>query len=368
MKIMLLTKYNNQGGVVAHIVGLANELTIQGHNVVVCAPLLSDGGKGLYENLNCKFIAINFSTKNPFHIFKNLKKLVRFANSRIDIIHSHNRSTSIYAQVISTFTKIPYVWTMHSGVIPSDFIHRISTFYGRKAICVSTDVKKFANKELKIPEKNIEVILNGIDEKTYIRRSDEKIKQLREDLKLHDKDRVIVLLSRLDPKKGHLKAIDALNKCNKKKNIKIIFTGESSVPGYKEMLLERIALFGMEDNFMFVGYVNPVDILSIADLSILPSDLEGFPYSVIESFLLKVPVIRTNTGGYYDVRDYCLLMNNTNDLAEYFEKFIDGQLDTDCMVRRAYEFANINCTCRVMTNKILGVYEWVILNKRRARM
>lgn len=363
MDVMLLTKYNNQGGVVAHIVGLANELGIQGHNVVVCAPLLADGGKGLYANLNCRFVAINFSTKNPVHIFKNLKRLIRMANSGIDIIHSHNRSTSIYAQVISMFTRIPYVWTMHSGVIPSDFLHRISTFYGRKAICVSTDVKIFANKELKIPEKDIEVILNGIDEKIYIRRSDEKIKQLREELKLHDKDRVIVLLSRLDPEKGHLKAIDALNECQNKKNIKMIFTGESTVPGYKEKLLDRIAHFGMEDNVMFVGYVNPVDILSIADLSILPSDIEGFPYSVIESFLLKVPVIRTNTGGYYDVRDYCLLMNNTNDLVEYFEKFINGKLDTSSMVRRAYEFVNTTCTCKVMTNKILGIYQQAIFNK-----
>ena len=357
----MLTKYNNQGGVVVHIVALANELVSLGHDVLVCAPLLANGDKGLYANLNCKFVAVNFSAKNPIYILKNIVCLVRLIDSGIDIIHSHNRITSVYAQIISMLTKVPYIWTMHSGIIPSDLFHRMCTFYGKKAICVSTDVKNFAIEKLKIPDKDIEVVLNGVDEKKYIRQCDKKINEIRKKLSLCNKDRVIVLLSRLDPKKGHLKAIDALSMCTKRKNIKIIFTGESSVSGYKEMLLKRISYFGMEDNFLFVGYVNPVDILSIADLSILPSDIEGFPYSVIESFLLKVPVIRTNTGGYYDVKDCCLLMNNTNDLAEYFDKFIDGQLDTAYMVRHAYEFAKTNCTCRVMTNKILDVYKQAMI-------
>lgn len=364
MKVILLTKYNNQGGVVAHIVALANELVNQGHQVTVCAPLLADGGKGLYTRLRCRFINIDFSTKNPMKILKNMKCLLKLANSGIDIIHSHNRSTSLYAEVVSKITKVPFIWTMHSSVIPRDYLHRKSTFYGQKAICVSTDAKRFANQELNVPEKDIEVIFNGIDENVYIRRSEKKVKQIKNSLNLQEDDKIIVLLSRLDPEKGHLKAIEALNKCSKKEKLKILFTGESLEPGYKKILLNRIKSYQMEDNFLFVGYVDPVDILSVASLSILPSDQEGFPYSVIESFLLKVPVIRTNTGGYYDVKDYCFLMKNEDDLAHYFNRFTEGSLDVDEMVRNAYEFVMRNCTCKVMTDKILNVYKQAaVLNK-----
>ena len=91
---------------------------------------------------------------------------------------------------------------------------------------------------------------------------------------------------------------------------------------------------------------------------VLPSNVEGFPVSVLEGFAMKVPVIRTKTGGYNDVESFCLPMefNDAEQLAAYIKKLYEGELETSDMVSGAYEFILNECSDVKMTENILKIY------------
>lgn len=56
------------------------------------------------------------------------------------------------------------------------------------------------------------------------------------------------------------------------------------------------------DEIVSLGKVtNPAEVLSVADLFILPSETESFGLSALEAMASHVPVISTNTGGLPEV-------------------------------------------------------------------
>lgn len=363
MNILILTKENNGGGLVTHVINLANTLKKKGHNVIVVGPLV-DGEKKRFKEIECQFEPMNLSTKNPLEFLKNTKKLIKITKKRkIDIIHSHNRIASIYAQILWKKEKIPFVWTLHLNNIPSNPLSRILTFYGKKVIVVSSDIIPFCRDKLKINPADIAVGYNGVPEDKYRVYTDTEKEEIRNRYKINKDEKVIVVLSRLDPIKGHEKVIEAVSKIKTQSNYVILFTGESMVRGYKEALKKLIVEKGVKDKIKFVGHVNPVDILNISDIFLLPSDNEGFPISMIEAFLLHVPVIRTKTGGYEDVKKFIIPMEGIDSLTEILRKFLSDQMETKENVENGYQFAIENCTCKAMTERVLGIYEEVIGGK-----
>lgn len=95
MNILILKKYNNEYGVVTHVINLANELARSGDKVYVMELLREDGTKEIYGKLeNVEFIPMSSGRS----IVQKIKKIRNVCKEyTIDIIHSHNRSTSILA-------------------------------------------------------------------------------------------------------------------------------------------------------------------------------------------------------------------------------------------------------------------------------
>lgn len=362
MNILILTKENNEGGLVTHVINLANTLKKKGHDVTVIGPLV-DGEKKRFEEIECQFEPMDLSTKNPLIFLKNIKTLIAIIKKKkIDIVHSHNRIASIYAQILWKIEKTPYVWTLHLNNIPSNPISRALTFHGKKAIVVSSDIIPFCRDKLKIRQDDIVVGYNGVFEEKYRQYTEVEKEKIREKYKISDNEKVIVVLTRLDPIKGHKKVIEAVSRLTTQQKYVVLFTGESMVEGYKEELQKLIQKKDVEDRIKFVGHVNPVDIINISDIFLLPSDNEGFSISMIESFLLHVPVIRTKTGGYEDVKDYIVPMDHVEDLSDDLRLFLDGKLDVKEKVEGGYKFAIENCTCNAMSDKVLQIYHEVLVH------
>ena len=358
MNILIMTKENNGGGLVTHVINLANTLQRKGHNVYVVGPL-NGKDNNRFDELECCFIPISLATKNPMTFIKNINKLKKLVKEKqIDIIHTHNRIPSIYANIIKMQMGIPFVWTLHLNNIPSNPIAKALTFYGDKAIVVSSDLMTFCEKKLGIPADDITVGYNGVYEEEYRVYDEEEKRAVRRKYGIKEGEKVFTILSRLDPVKGHKVMINAVEQVPGEYSV--IFTGESLVPGYKEELKSLIQQKGMEEKFKFVGYVNPVEVLNISDLFVLPSENEGFPISIIEAFLLRVPVVRTTTAGYNDTKEFVIPMNNENDLAIILTDFMKGSLNLNEMVEKGYRFAMENCTCNAMAEKVLNIYREAI--------
>jgi glycosyltransferase involved in cell wall biosynthesis len=67
-----------------------------------------------------------------------------------------------------------------------------------------------------------------------------------------------------------------------------------------------------------------MEILSIADLFILPSESESFGLSALEAMALGVPVISTNTGGLPEVNRHGVtgMMSNVGDVEDMIKNSV----------------------------------------------
>lgn len=360
MNILQLSKHMDDSGVNSHIIQLSRMLTLEGHRVIV----LSSGGPHTIEleEMNIEHFKIPFMSKNPFVQLMNLFLLIRLIYiERIDIAHTHWRSTGIYLKLASIFTGVDFIWTNHSNNIPSGWLYKVFTFSGKATLTVASDMLPMLHKRLGISKKKLHVVFNGVDSEQYIQYSCQKKQELKELYKVGNQ-KVICLLGRLAPVKGHLYFLDALGEMMKNNvNIaqyKVLFTGNGS-DQYKDAIIQKAKNYGLIDSIVFTGYVNPVDILNISDVMVLPSENEGFGIVCIEAFAMGVPVIRTKTGGYSDMKDFCIGVEygDTETLSNALLEVLSNEVRTKEMVNMASRFYEQKLTAKKMGEEVLKIYK-----------
>jgi N-acetyl-alpha-D-glucosaminyl L-malate synthase BshA len=80
---------------------------------------------------------------------------------------------------------------------------------------------------------------------------------------------------------------------------KLLLVGDGPERNRIEQLCRDMGIFG---NVKFLGKITaPEQILSLADVFLLPSETESFGLAALEAMASSVPVISTNTGGLPEV-------------------------------------------------------------------
>ena len=306
---------------------------------------------------------LDVTSLNPIVLLKQVRELHKvILDRKIDIVHCHHRMAALYMKVYRMFYRIPMVYTLHLADVPADFLHRSMTFVGDKAIGVSTEVSNFLVEKLKVKKNRVVTIFNGVDEKQLSPLSVEEKESLRERWNVEPSNIAFTMHSRIDEVKNHALVVEAVRLMSKedRKKIKIICSG-SQTGSYYEKIAKMIDEYGLNECFVFTGWVNTRDILGISDALILTSTNEGFPLSVVEAFLLKVPVLRTRTGGFADQR-YCfeLMLDNPQQVKEEMLKIVKSNADYREQVEKAYEYAWNNFTVEKMTEKTVAIYQEVV--------
>lgn len=357
MNILMASKIFVESGVASHIKILSKELVAKGHRVFIVS---SNNCHTTFCSENgIEFIQNDFSL-SPRAFLSNiiaLKKLL--IAQKIDIVHCHHRTCGLYMEILHRLTGVPFVWSNHLDNIPSSFIYRITTFYGAKTICVSTALKEFCQNQLRIPERDIEVIIHGITPEDYFYDAQYVI-DFKTKNGITDK-KIIGLFARMAPMKNHICLIDALAKMPKEdlsKTKTVLFGGTEGK--YVDFLKERISKLHLEEHILFEGFVTPSQALSLSDITVLPSEKEGFGIVSIESFLMRKPHIRTKTAGYEDICEGCIgiELNDSNTLSKELTAFAQGK-DYSPLTERAYQLFEERCTVERMTEHICRVYEEV---------
>lgn len=113
---------------------------------------------------------------------------------------------------------------------------------------------------------------------------------------LHDYVQIITV-GRLTPEKNQMFLIESIKLFVARYNdikIKVLIVGS----GDDRVKLEStVKLFGLERVISFMGYHdNPVQLIALSDIMILPSLTEALPTVVFESLMCNVPVIATRNG------------------------------------------------------------------------
>lgn len=211
---------------------------------------------------------------------------------------------------------------------------------------------------------------NGVDNSKLRPISKEEKKKRQNKFGIRDDKLVICIHGRIDIVKGHDLLIEAISSLEdfERNKIHVIISGNMNDNLYYEKIKQRIEELELVNQFSFIGWCEPQDILAISDLMVQPSRREGFLLSAVEAFFMSVPVIRTYTGGWYDMRECCIGIDvdDIEQLKEEISKFIYAMNDAmkmekyRQMIINAYTFANSNCSIQIMTEYTRKVFEEII--------
>lgn len=166
------------------------------------------------------------------------------------------------------------------------------------------------------------------------------------------RDGFYVLLPAARPvrEKGHHIAIAAVGELRRRgfENVFLILPGEVGAGVSEEFRSELDSLsdeLGVGDKVIFPGWLDSLDeqILN-ADVVVLPSHTEGFPRVVIESMLLRTPVVATPVGGIpeaivHEQTGFIVSVDDVCGLADILQRLIEDPEPIKAMVDRAYDFA-----------------------------
>ncbi|WP_127137727.1 glycosyltransferase family 4 protein [Flagellimonas oceanensis] len=375
-KVIFLAKYIDSGGVSAIMYSLGKIYKERGwKTTIICGGVKGSHlfTKEYYREAGIEFIELDYLRtgakgflKIPF-IIKGFINTVKEIDP--DIIHVHWRSVSLYAQLVKYFLNIPFVTTIHLNKIPSSFFYKVVSFWGNRVITISTETKEFMVDKFGLSDNRIEMIFNGADENIFYPPSLIEKQQARKRLKVEPYKFVISKLARLEGIKGHKTAIEAYDMLPEeiKNNSILLLGGEGSL---KTDLTHYIENLGLRNNILLLGHINSQDLLFASDLGILTSYKEGFPVSVLEAMLCKVPFIRTRAEGAYDQiingkTGYIIDFDDSNSLKERIIELYSDEEKRKEMAKNAYVFAKENFTINKVADKTLNLYKTVLSDEKK---
>ncbi len=371
MKILILAQLVTHSGVGIYIKSLSEQLCKTGDEVHI----LSQQFDVELDDRIIKHRLCVLSKRNIPKNYRIFKKVVK--DNKIDIIFVQHRIVGIYPLIYNLFgRKVPGVYILHTERLGNNsFINRLFTYKGDLTIAISTRVKESLIRDLKVDPEKIRLINNGVNNKDLKPCSADEKSAKRERLNIPGNKIVICVHGRIDYVKGHdllfaaMKNLEAtqLAKCH------IVVSGSTENNPYYEQLQRQIEELQIKDLVTFVGWSSPEAVLSISDLMVQPSRREGFPLSTLEAFFMKVPVIRSLTGGAEDMRDCCRFVeiDNVEQLSNEINRYITAR-DTDKineykeMVDRAYEYANENGSIEIMTKRTRSVFEEILNENKKS--
>ncbi|WP_207428117.1 N-acetyl-alpha-D-glucosaminyl L-malate synthase BshA [Pedobacter sp. SYSU D00535] len=240
---------------------------------------------------------------SPYEVVlaSKLVDVVRY--EKLDILHVHyaipHASAAFMAkQILATYgIHIPVVTTLHGTDIT--LVGRDATFnpvvtfsinQSDGITCVSEDLKRATYEHFDV-YKDIKVIPNFID---LTRFSLKKKDHFKKAIAPND-ELIMVHTSNFRRVKRSTDVIRIFKKVQEKVPSKLLMVGDGEDRGNCEQLCRE---FQICDHVRFLGKQEAVEeILSVADLFLMPSNTESFGLAALEAMACKVPVISTNAGG-----------------------------------------------------------------------
>jgi len=246
--------------------------------------------------------------------------VVRF--EKLDLLHVHyaipHASAAFMAkQILATYgINIPVVTTLHGTditLVGKDLTYKpVVTFSINKSdgvTAVSEDLRKSTYDHFDI-HKEIKVIPNFIDLNRFSLKAKDHFKKAIAPLG----ERILVHTSNFRKVKRTKDVVHIFNQILKKVPAKLLMVGDGPERVYCEQLCRDLEV---SDHVRFLGKQDAVEeILSVADLFLMPSEAESFGLAALEAMACKVPVISSNTGGLPELNIDGLtgFMNNVGDI------------------------------------------------------
>jgi glycosyltransferase involved in cell wall biosynthesis len=206
-------------------------------------------------------------------------------------VHAHTSKAGILGRVAAWLTRTPVIFTAHTWSFDEGVprlrkriavpIERITAALGGKIITVADSNTHEALRHSITPGRNLVRIWNGVPDS-----------RLRASPGSRDKV-TLICVARMVPQKDHALLLRALVGVRGDWCLQMV--GDGPLREEIQSLAEQLQLGG---RVQFLGERKDItELLSQADVFILPSKWEGLPVSILEAMRAGLPVVATDVGG-----------------------------------------------------------------------
>lgn len=297
-----------------------------------------------------------------------LVDVIRF--EKLDVLHLHyaipHASAAHMAQQIlkQEGIYIPFITTLHGTDITlvgkDPFFKPIITYSINQSDAVTT-----VSQSLKEETYEYFDIKNGIDVIPNFICVENKVFSIERDKYAKKDEFILCHVSNFRKVKRIQDVIKTFAKVREKVNCKLIMVGDGPERDTMEMLCRDLGTCG---DTIFTGTLNnTAEILSIADIFLLPSETESFGLAALEAMAVGVPVISTNTGGIPEVNEhgfsgYTSNVGDINDMAKNAISLLENKEKLTTFKKNAIVQAN-KFNINEVVNLYVNLYKKVINKK-----
>lgn len=293
--VYLVTKADPIGGAQIHVRDLAVAVRQHGHEPTV----LTSGSGPFIDDLRTQGIPVRVLTHlaAPIHPVRDLRALrelrAALIEIRPDLITAHSSKAGILGRLAARSLRVPVVFTVHGwaftpGIPPlqAAFYRRVERAVGPLAsgfITVSEFDRRLALEARIAPPSRVTTVHNGMPDIPPSLRADPARTPVR-----------LIMVARFGAQKDHPTLLRALAQLTAHP-WELDLIGEGPAMAETQALAASLGLTG---RVRFLGQRMDVDQrLAEAQVSLLITNWEGFPLSILEAMRAGLPVVASAVGG-----------------------------------------------------------------------
>jgi glycosyltransferase involved in cell wall biosynthesis len=296
------------GGVRKHIVTIAKNLDRSRFEItlVISPGRPEHGGESdLADELireNIPFIVAPFVRKiSPTQDFRCLRFLrTILIREKFDLVHAHGSKAGFLCRKICHENSVPCFYSPHvfaferAGFVSSPIYllaERVAARWDASLIVNASWEKETALRLHLVQPGKVFVVPNSIEIPAPVH------SDFRKEIETSPEAVVFLTTGRLVHYKGQSVLLKAFAQILSNSELWLLGEGEE-----KKNLLKLAQQLRIAERVRFLGYrKNPLEILAASDCFVLPSRVEGFPYTLLEALALEKPIIATNVPGNSEI-------------------------------------------------------------------
>ncbi len=245
---------------------------------------------------------------NPFALLRLVRVL---SDEKVTILQTHGARANFYGRVAGWLAGVPVVVsTVHNSIADYEVSRLKRWIYSAalrmtlplvtRIICVSDAIRRAVVQDDPAAAGLAETVHNGVGRLSFQQPVDQT--RVRREFGLTDGP-LLVTVARLTQPKGHGDLIEALALLRERfPHLQCVCVGDGEL---RQPLEKLAAARGLSPMCRFVGSRDDVmNFYAAADMVVLPSHSEGFPFVILEALAMGKPVIATSVNGVPEVIEH----------------------------------------------------------------